>query len=46
MCQNFAESDVRVQIPQSINQASFLLPSDFPNNFSQARSYLNRVKDC
>ena len=34
MCQNFAVSDVRVQIPQSINQASFLLPGDFPNNFS------------
>ena len=33
-------------IPKSIYQASYLLPSDFPNNFAQARSYLNRMKDC
>ena len=39
-------SDVCGQIPKSIYQVSYLLPSDFPNNFSQARSYLNRMKDC
>ena len=31
--QNFGVRDVRGQIPKSLCQASYLLPSDFPNNF-------------
>ena len=34
LCQNFGVRDVRMQIPRSIYQVSYLLPSDFPNNFS------------
>ena len=45
VCQNFCICGVRGQIPKSIYQVSYLLPSDFPNNFSQARSYLNGMKD-
>ena len=33
-CQNFGVRDVCGKIPKSIYQASYLLPSDFPNNFS------------
>ena len=43
--QNFSVRGIRRQIPKSIYQASYLLPSDFPNHFSKACSYLNRVKD-
>ena len=43
---NFGVRNVLGQIAKSIHRASYLLPSDFPNNFSQARSYLNRMKDC
>ena len=46
VCQIFGVRDVRGQIPKSIYQALYLLPSDFPNNFSKTRSYLNRMKDC
>ena len=39
--------DVLQQIPISLCQALHLLPSDLPNNFSQARSDLNRImKNC
>ena len=34
------------QILKSINQASYLSPSELADNFSEARSYLNRMKDC
>ena len=34
------------QIPKSIYQASYLSASEFADNFSEARSYLNRMKDC
>ena len=34
VCQNFAVRDVRGQILKNIYQASYLLPSDFPRNFS------------
>ena len=34
VCQNFGVRDIRGQIPKSMYQASYLLPSDFPNNFS------------
>ena len=34
MCQNFGMRDIRGQVPKRINQMSYLLPSDFPNNFS------------
>ena len=30
---NFVVHEVRGQIPKRIYQASYLLPSDFPNNF-------------
>ena len=33
VCQNFGVHDVRGQIPKHMYQA-YLLPSDFPNNFS------------
>ena len=33
VCQNFGICDVRGKITKSINQASYLLPSDFPKNF-------------
>ena len=46
MCQNFGVRNVCGQILKSIHQASYLLPSDFENNFSSALSYLNRMKDC
>ena len=45
MCQNFGLCEVRGQIPTSIYQASYLLPSDFPKHFPEA-SYLKRMKDC
>ena len=32
--QNFGVHDVHGQIPKSIYQASYLLPTDYPNNFS------------
>ena len=44
--QNFDVGDVHGEISKSIYQASYLLPNDFPNNFSQACFYLNRKKDC
>ena len=34
VCQNFGVRHVRGQIPKSIYQVSYLLPNDFPNNFS------------
>ena len=34
VCQNFGIRDVCGQIPKRIYQASYLLPIDFPNNFS------------
>ena len=34
VCQNFGIRDVCFQIPKRIYRASYLLPSDFPNNFS------------
>ena len=34
VCQTFGVRDVRGQIPEIIYQVSYLLPSDFPNNFS------------
>ena len=46
VCQNFGVRDLRGQIPNSMCQASYPLPSDFPNNFSLIRFYLNRMKDC
>ena len=33
VCQNFGICDVRGKITKSIYQKSYLLPSDFPNNF-------------
>ena len=45
MCQNFDVHDVLRQIPKSTCQKSYLLFNDFPNNFSETRSYLNRMKD-
>ena len=42
----FWRTNIRGQIQKSIYQASYLLPSDFSNNFSKARSYLNRMKNC
>ena len=44
--QNVGLRDLRWQMPKSIYQAKYLLPSDFPNNFSQTLSYLNRMKVC
>ena len=44
VCWNFGICDTLVEIPKSIYQASYLLPSDFPNNCFYARSYLNRMK--
>ena len=35
VCQIFGVCDVRGQIPKSIYQALYLLPSDFPDNFSK-----------
>ena len=35
VCQNFGVRDIRGQIPKSLQQALYLLPSDFPNNFSK-----------
>ena len=34
MCQNFDVHEVHLQIPKNMYQASYLLPSDFPNSFS------------
>ena len=34
VCQNFDVRGVLGQIPKSIYQASYLLPSDIPSNFS------------
>ena len=45
-CQNFGVRDARAQTPKSIYRAPYLFRSDFPNNFSYARSHLNRLKDC
>ena len=44
VCQNFDIRDLQGQIPKSIYQASYLLPSDFPK--TSKASYLNRMKDC
>ena len=46
MCQIFGVHDVRGEIPKNIYQVLYLLPNDFPNNFSKAHSDLNRMKDC
>ena len=46
VCQSFGVRHVRGQIPKNIHLAPYLLPNDFPNNFSWARSYLNRMKGC
>ena len=46
VCQNFDIHDVQGQIPKSILQASYFLPTDFPNSWSKASPYLNRMKDC
>ena len=35
LCQIFGVRDVRGQIPKSIYQALYLLPSDFADNFSK-----------
>ena len=34
VCQNFVVRNVREQIPKNIYEASYLLPSGSPNNFS------------
>ena len=36
VCQNFGVHDIHGQIPKSIYQVSYLLPSDFPKNFSKS----------
>ena len=46
VCQKFGVCDICGQILNGIYQASYLLPSDFPNNFSFAHSYLHRMKNC
>ena len=46
MCQNFGVSDVLVQIPKSIYQASYFCLVIFLTIFFQACSYLIRMKDC
>ena len=45
MCQDFGIRDIRRQIPKSIYQATYLLTTDFLNNFAKA-FYLNRMKNC
>ena len=42
--QNFSVRDLRGQITKSIYQAPYLLPGNFPNNFSHARSHFNRME--
>ena len=42
----FWHTNIRGQIQKSIYEASYLLPCDFSKNFSKARSYLNRMKNC
>ena len=42
---NFGIHDIHGQIPKSIYQVFYLLPSDFLDNVSKACSYLNRMKD-
>ena len=42
----FGLRDVRGRVPKSMYQASYHSPSDFTNNLSEARFYLNRIKDC
>ena len=37
--------DIHGQMPKSLYHASYLLPSEFLNNFFYARSCLNRMKD-
>ena len=44
--QNVGVRDILGQIPKSMCQALYLLPSDFPKNFSKAFSHLNIMKDC
>ena len=46
VCQHFCACNICGQISKSIYQASYLLASDFCNNFSYACSYLKRTKDC
>ena len=46
VCQNFGICDIDGQISKGIYQASYLWFSGFSNSFSEAHSYLNRMKDC
>ena len=46
VCQNFDIHDIQGQIPKSILQVSYFLPTDFPKSCSKASSYLSRMKDC
>ena len=46
ICDHIAVRDVLGKIPKSLYQAAYYLDSDFCNNFSSARSYLNKMKDC
>ena len=43
LCQSFGVRNVRGQIPKSIYQASYFLPSDFSNNFPQACSHCKKL---
>ena len=43
LCQSFGVRNVRGQIPKSIYQASYFLPSDCSNNFPQACSYCKKL---
>ena len=46
--QNFCIRDVLGQMPENISGTPYLLPNNFPSNFSQAcvLIYINRMKDC
>lgn len=43
-CQSFGIHDLHGQIPNV--SGSTPVTSDFSNNFSEANSYLNRMRDC
>lgn len=46
VCQTFEVCKAGGVMSKSMYQAPYLLPSNFPNNFSKSRSYLNRMEDC
>ena len=46
MYQKFGICDIHWQIPENIYKTSYLLPTDFPNNFSSAHFYLKRKENC